>query len=67
MRAGLASQKRGKTLFFAYTMDTLSKVVPLSAKVHGHVLKSDEGAVVELHSLATATEDSISLTTCPCA
>jgi hypothetical protein len=37
-------------------MDTLAKVFPLSAKVHGHALVRDESAVVELHSLATVIE-----------
>ena len=44
-------------------MDTLAKLPPLSAKVHGHALVSDEWAVVELRFFATATEYSISLTT----
>jgi hypothetical protein len=44
-------------------MDTLAKVFPLIARIPGHALVSGEWAVAELNSLATAAEDSISLTT----
>src|SRR5580692_3310911 len=51
----LAGHYHTKTEFLAHTFDKLAKVLPKGNQLHTeHVLLSDDWAVVELHSLATA-------------
>jgi uncharacterized protein len=51
----LAGHYHTKTEFLAHTFDKLAKVLPKGTQLHTeHVLLSDDWAVVELHSSATA-------------
>ena len=51
----LAGHYHTKADFLAHTFDKLAKVLPKGAELHvEHVLISDDWAVVELHSEATA-------------
>ena len=51
----LAGHYHTKADFLAHTFDKLAKVLPKGAQLHvEHVLISDDWAVVELHSEATA-------------
>jgi uncharacterized protein len=51
----LAGHYRSKAEFLAHTFEKLAKVLPQGAQLRTeHVLVSGDGAVVELHSLATA-------------
>jgi len=53
----LAGHYRSKADFLAHTFDKLAKVLPQGTQLHvEHALVSDDWAVVELHSLATAKE-----------
>jgi ketosteroid isomerase-like protein len=51
----LAGQYRSKADFLSHTFEKLGKVLPRGAELYvEHALVSDDWAVVELHSLATA-------------
>ena len=51
----LAGHYHSKADFLAHTFEKLAKVLPQGAELHTeHVLVSEDWAVVELHSLATA-------------
>jgi ketosteroid isomerase-like protein len=51
----LAGHYHSKAEFLAHTFEKLAKVLPQGAELHTeHVLVSENWAVVELHSLATA-------------